>query len=158
MTEPTDDEYAEHQLEELERAQRFSRPIIDRAERIYSQSLNGLWIGNAGAAIASLSFMGSIISAKPELAKALVIPFLLFVAGLIAMGLGAVIVLVREGARAKRMERVSSVLGIVMGDIVSPTEAVGLALRDPRTISAVIGALTFLSGCLWGATALVNSI
>lgn len=148
MTNP-DDEALEQQYRDFQNAQEFARPAIRRAERIYTQCVNGIWIGNAGAAIALLSFIGAIAHDYQHLAVALLWPIALFVFGLIFMGVGAAVALVREGARAKRLEILTHILDAQTGDGQKPTEAMGLTLRDPRTIGALVGTAFFVIGCIW---------
>lgn len=153
----TSDEDYDRQYEEMEQAQNIARPIIDRAERAYTQSLNGVWLGNAGAAVTTLSFIGVVAKDDATLSQRLQCPLAFFVFGLIAMGIGAAISLVQQSARAKRLERVTSILKIRVGDIKSPTEEAGLSLRDWRTILACLGAALFVMGCVVGLFDLSNS-
>jgi hypothetical protein len=37
----------------------FLKPRLDRAEHLYGQAITSLWVGNAGAALATLSFIGA---------------------------------------------------------------------------------------------------
>ena len=148
-----DDEYlTEKQFENFERARRFSQPYIDRAGKIYAQSLSGLWLGNAGAAIAMLGLIGGIAKDRPDIVQRLLWPLSLFVLGLIALGIGAGASLIQQGALARRMEEIDSILNVRMQDIKRPTEMAGLSFRDWRTITGCLAAILFVAGCLLGLT------
>ena len=154
----SDEDYiSEKQLEDFERALQFSRPYIDRAERAHAFALNGLWIGNAGAAITMLGLIGGLAKDKPELVQRLLLPLSLFVLGVIVMGIGAGVSLVQQGLLARRLEGIDSIMKIRMGDIKRPTEAAGLSLRDWRTISGCIAAAAFVAGCILGLLALAQA-
>lgn len=49
-------EFEDH---DAERAQAFVQSRAELAEKIYSQAINSLWLGNSGAALATLSFIGA---------------------------------------------------------------------------------------------------
>ena len=64
--------------QDIARVWRLIKPKLDRFERNYNQALNRLWLGNAGAALATLSFIGATWSnAKSH--SCLLWPFGLFV-------------------------------------------------------------------------------
>jgi hypothetical protein len=131
-------EQQERELSQLERVQKFVRPRLERAERAYSQALTSLWLGNAGAALATLSFIGAAWQ-KGTFHRSLLVPLFSFVLGLILMGLGSTISLVKEARIIKRMERARSWLEFRVGDVKSSTEQAGLVL-DWRTWTAILAA------------------
>jgi hypothetical protein len=49
----------ESRWQQREALDRLLKPRLARVERRYAQALTGLWIGNAGAALATLSFIGA---------------------------------------------------------------------------------------------------
>jgi hypothetical protein len=53
------DDDADFRKREIERVVGFLKPPLDFAKRIYSLAMNSLWLGNAGAALATLSFIGA---------------------------------------------------------------------------------------------------
>jgi hypothetical protein len=134
---------------EIERVQGFLRPRLDFAERIYSQALNSLWLGNAGAALATLSFIGAAWKDR-TFPKILWTPLALFVAGLISMGIGALLALLRVRAVIVRNQLAESPLDFIVSDVQSPAERVGLSARDGRTIMALCSGGFFVAGCLVG--------
>lgn len=143
-----DEERQERELSELERVREFLRPRLDRAERLYGQVFTSLWLGNAGAALATLTFIGSALQ-KGAFRHFLLVPLGLFVLGLIAMGLGAAVSLMKEGRSVKRMERATSIRQFILDDMKSSVEQVGLVL-DWRTWGAIVSAAAFILGVLAG--------
>ena len=77
----------EDPLKELDRVWEFITPRLVRAERVYNQALTSLWVGNAGAAVATLTFIGVTWQNKLFHHWLLLVPLCAFVFGLIAMGL-----------------------------------------------------------------------
>src|SRR5216684_1272100 len=104
-----EDDAAERQLREIEAVSDFMRPRIERAERAYAQALTGLWLGNAGAALATLSFIAAMWKDSASSAV-LVWPLGSFVLGLVSMGVGSMITLVREKSAIERMQGANSIL------------------------------------------------
>ncbi len=102
----------------------FLNPRLQRAERAYGQALRSLWLGNAGAALATLSFIGATWDngVFPEI---LLWPLAFFVAGIIPMGVGAVWVLIKEKGTIERIQSVNDPVDLRMSDIESPAESVG---------------------------------
>lgn len=143
---PTEEEILERKYEEFQRAQEFARPEIERARRSYTQSINGIWIGNAGAAIT----LFSVLASQPSLGRFLLFSLTCFVLALVTMGVGAALSLLQESARARRLEGINHIGDIRMEDVMSPTEAVGLSFRNSKTLSACISAVLFVLGCIIG--------
>jgi hypothetical protein len=148
---PSDEESA--QLEGQRESQRlvheFVKNRIARIEKVYDYSLTSLWVANAGAAIAILTFIGSTWSNGAFYRPALW-PLGLFIAGLISMGVGSLLWLISERGVIRRLERVASLLNIDMQDIHTPSEGAGLWLGNARTTSALISGVLFVSGCVLG--------
>jgi len=141
------DERQERELADLERVQEFVRPRLERAVRAYSQAITSLWLGNAGAALATLTFVGGIWQ-KGAFHRCLLVPLPLFVLGLISVGLGSAISLVKEVRIIKRMESAKSVGEFRTDDVKRPTEQAGF--WDWRTGLAIVSAAVFVLGCLVG--------
>jgi hypothetical protein len=143
------DEQAENQLREQERVQQFLEPRLRRAERAYAQAVKSLWLGNAGAAVASLSFLGATWrSGSPP--RMILLSFALFVCGLIALGTGELITLIIEARRIGRIQTIQSPLEMYWDDIESPVESIGLHF-SPRTILALISGACFVLGVIVGS-------
>lgn len=156
MTKEKEDEQHKRNLADIDNVRKHYRPRIDQAERYYSQALTSLWLGNGGAALATLSFVGGLLQKGCSSNLTLLTPLWLFVLGLISMGAGSAISLVQESRELDRMQRATSLLDFKVADIKSSTEQAGLTL-DFRTGMALLSALLFVSGCIAGLIALSNS-
>jgi hypothetical protein len=144
-------EFGEQQQREFKSLQRFITPRLKRAERAYRHALNSLSLANAGAALATLTFIGGAWQ-KGTSNRLLLVPLCLFVVGLISMGLGTVVSLVKEAGTIKRMESMTSVreiLGLRENELKSQSEIAGLML-DPRTWAAIVSAGTLVLGIIAG--------
>jgi hypothetical protein len=80
-------QFDEKRQREFAQLHQFKRPRIERAERAYTQALTSLWFANAGAAIATLSFIGIILQ-KGVFHRSLLVPLGFFLLVLISMGWG----------------------------------------------------------------------
>lgn len=149
MTDHDQDEIVERQLRDFESVQRALRPRLERAAHAYSQSLTSLWLGNAGAAIATLSFIGAAWH-NGNFPHALLLPLTLFVLGLISMGGGSISGLIRERATLRETEEANSILDLKPAYVKRPSEEAGLTLQDWRTRMACVSAAFFVSGCAVG--------
>lgn len=54
-----EDSALDFERHDQERAQAFVQSRLDAADKIYSQAINGLILGNSGAALAVLAFVGA---------------------------------------------------------------------------------------------------
>jgi hypothetical protein len=131
------------------RAAAFVQRRAELAEKIYSQAINSLWLGNSGAALATLSFIGAAWK-EGAFPGALLAPLILFVLGVISMGLGTLVALMRERGVVGRNQNAKSLLDLTTGDIQSPLERVGLGHGDWRLRLAVFSGACFVSGCFAG--------
>ena len=59
MSKEEDDRARDFEERDAERALGFVESRAALAEKIYSQAINSLWLGNSGAALATLSFIGA---------------------------------------------------------------------------------------------------
>jgi hypothetical protein len=133
----------------IERAQGF-KSRLDFAEKIYSQAMNSLWLGNAGAALATLSFIGAAWK-EGTFPKILLAPLGFFLAGLISMGIGTLLALLRVRAVIVRNQGAEWPWQFIVGDVqLLPAERLGLSPRDWRTIMALFSGGFFVAGCLVG--------
>jgi hypothetical protein len=152
------DDDEERHLHELERLQEFIIPHLDRAGRAYTQALNSLWIANAGAAVATLAFIGGTWQIA-IFHHWLLVSLCFFVLGLVSMALGAIIFLVKETGIIRRMEHMSSVaqiLSLRLNEIKSASEIAGLVL-DCRTWAAIVSAGMFVLGIIAGVAIIAFS-
>jgi hypothetical protein len=145
-----DEEITEQRLRNGERVvESHLRPRLERAERLYSQALTSLWVGNAGAALATISFIGAAWK-NGSFPKELLYPLAFFMSGVISMGLGAFLALIKETRAILRIQRIDHVLDMRWDDIQSPAESIGLSLRETRTVLALIAGFCFIAGCILG--------
>lgn len=84
-----EDEDEVDEIRERELLQVFNavKKQIDEVRPAYSHALTSLWLGNAGAALAVLSFIGASLK-DGKFSHALLAPLLFFVLGLASMGIG----------------------------------------------------------------------
>ena len=127
----------------------FLIPRLRRAQRLYSQAITGLLLGNAGAALATLSFIGATWH-DGGFHKALLWPLAFFVLGLIVIGTGMLGALVFEARAIANLQGISSPLDIITDYIQSPVEKVELTVSSWRTGTALISGCLFVCGCLAG--------
>ncbi|MPY76556.1 MAG: hypothetical protein GEU87_20145 [Alphaproteobacteria bacterium] len=137
-----------------EQVNAFLRPRLERAERIYRQALTSLWVGNAGAALATLGFIGSTWK-DGGFSRILIAPLGLFGFGLIFIGISAIWTLVREKKSIEQLTRINSIFEIPRKDIETPAESVGLTLGNVPNKLAVISGICFVAGCVAGFSLLV---
>lgn len=83
-------------------------------------------------------------------ARPLLAPLAFFLAGLICMGVGTMISLVKDARTSGCLERAQTVLDITLDDVKTPVEQVGFTLRDWRTNMALASGTCFIAGCLIG--------
>lgn len=91
MSQDTDyEELKDDELRDQERVYAFLRRRAALAERIYSQAINSLWLGNSGAALVTLSFIGAAWKNEtfPSVFRW---PLEMFIVGVIAMGFGTLL-------------------------------------------------------------------
>lgn len=139
-------DFEEH---DLERAQGFVQSRAELAEKIYSQAINSLWLGNSGAALATLSFIGAAWK-EGAFPRSLLWPLGLFIAGIISMGIGTLVALMRERGAIERNQNAQSLLDVFSRDFQSPLERVGLARGDWRLRLAFFSGVCFVAGCVAG--------
>jgi hypothetical protein len=137
--------------DEREFLDRLLQPRLEQAERAYSQALTSLWIGNGGATLATLSFVGATWNRGGSI-RPLLWPLGFFIVGLVSMGLGAAGALLKEAVAIRRMQKVTSIVDLQMRDWEAPrpAEGIGLSLKNWRTIMGCISGACFLIGCCIG--------
>ena len=132
-----------------ERAFAFVQRRAELAEKIYSKAVNSLWLGNSGAALATLSFIGAAWK-DGKVPAALLWPLGLFIAGVISMGAGTLVALMGERHVIERNQKARSLLDIFTSDIQSPLQRVGLGHGDWRLRLAFFSGACFVLGCVIG--------
>lgn len=128
----------------------YLRKRMDRAEKVYAQAITTLWAGNAGAALATLSFVAATWKEAGNFHRPLLVPLVLFTLGVIFMGAGSLFTLIAEGRAIKRLQRADSVLDLMLDDIETPAEESALSLSNPRTLMAFLAGIAFILGCVVG--------
>jgi hypothetical protein len=129
-----------------------SNAALGRVERTYSTLVTSLTIGNAGASVATLGFIGATWSGG-HFYRPTLIPLALFVLGAVSVGVGLLFSLLRDTRRLARFNRIpSSPARVVMRqqDLPSPLEDVGLSFSNTATIGAVLSSVCFVAGCVVG--------
>jgi hypothetical protein len=139
-------DFEEH---DLDRAQAFVDSRAELAEKIFSQAINSLWLGNSGAALATLSFIGAAWK-DGGFPRALLWPLGFFILGVISMGVGTLVALLRERGVVERNQKAQSLLDIFTRDVQSPLERVGLSRGDWRMRLALCSGVCFVVGCVVG--------
>jgi hypothetical protein len=119
------------------------------AEKIYSQAINSLWLGNSGAALATLSFIGAAWKDR-GFPAGLLWPLGFFILGVISMGVGTLAALMRERGVIERNQNAQSLLDIYSRDVQSPLERIGLSRGDWRLRLAFFSGFCFVAGCAVG--------
>jgi hypothetical protein len=151
------DESAETRFREYQRSVEAIDRTVANLQPAYIQALNSIWIANAGASLATLSFIGATFhKSGPRLI--LLSTLGCFVLGLISMGAGILGWLIKERrwlAYIVKHEPPLATLDVPANLAKSPTEQAGLRLKDPRTTSALISGALFVFGCVTGLFALL---
>jgi hypothetical protein len=144
-----DDEVSEQQAQEQEFASKIVHDRLKQVEAIYQNALTSMWLANGAAASASLAFIGGTWKTG-MFPRQLLIPLSSFVVGLIFMGIGTFCHLFVEQRKLSKMERAHSWLDLPVGLSKTPTARAGLTFSDWRTAMAMLSALCFVFGCVFG--------
>ncbi len=153
---PNEEQRAEEQLMAQKEVYEFVQPSRDRAVKVYEQAITSLWVGNASATLATLSFIGATWS-NGEFPRALLWPLVIFLAGVVAMAIGSIVAMISAQARIERMALANSILDFMVKDIQSPWEEIGLTFSDWRTRMAILSGALFVIGCVVGFVQLILS-
>jgi hypothetical protein len=140
---------ADHQLNEIEAVEQAVNRRLELVQSAYAQIFTTLWAGNGAASLACLSFIG-VAPKNGSFPHLFLWPLWFFVLGLISMGVGTIMWLVRQREMIRPMETSTSLLDIAINSVQRPSEEKGLSLRDWRTRGAVVAAACFILGCLFG--------
>ena len=151
-----EEQHAEAEWEAQQEVYKWLQPLLDRTAKVYNHAITSLWVGNAGATLATLSFIG-VTWSNGAFHKPLLLPLGIFLAGVVAMAIGSLVALVSACAQIKRMSRARSILGFRVGDVKSPTEKIGLTFSDWRTRMAMLSGAMFIMGCVVGIVQLLLS-
>jgi hypothetical protein len=144
-----DDDASERQFRNESLVNKIVESLLQPVGEIYRQSLTGLWLGNGGASIAVLSFIGASWK-NGNFPRQALWPLTFFVVGLISMGIGTVVYLFTEGRLIRSVEPATDLLRIPSASVKRPTEKAGLTFKDWRTRMAILSAGLFVVGCIVG--------
>lgn len=155
--EPDEEQHAETEWRDQREVHEFLQPILDRAAKVYDRAITSLWVGNAGATLATLSFIAGTWN-NGAFYSALLWPLGIFLTGVVAMAIGSIFALVSARAHINRIARAKSMLKLrLVHDIKSPAEEIGLTLSDWRTRMAMLSGIMFIVGCVVGLVQLILS-
>ena len=143
-----DEKRRERELRDLEYAEAILQPRIDAADKLFSQAINCLLLGNSGGALATLGFIGTIAK-DGTFPKVLLCPLFFFLLGLLLMGIGILVALGRERRAIIRNQGATNVWDTFPQD-KSPLQRVGLASGDRRMIMTVLSGCCFIAGAAVG--------
>jgi hypothetical protein len=153
MTKEEDDRARDFEERDEDRALAFIQERIEVADKLFSQTIGGLFIGNAGAALGAVAFIRATWK-DGTFPKAFLLPLALFMCGPISMGVGIALALWRERGVIVRNQNAKSLLDIISRDFQSPLGRVGLAPGDWRMIMACCSGAFFVVGCVAGVALL----
>lgn len=135
--------------------QQWARERLEQVARVYEHAIAALWIGNAGASLATLSFIGA--TWNKGVTHSLIWPLGFFLGGLVSMGVGSVAAIIVESGRIHRYLKADSILDLQIDDIDDPAERAGLTFSNWRTRCACLSGALFVLGCLTGFAILAIS-
>jgi len=126
----------------------FIQPHLERLQKNYAATVNRLWLGNAGAALATLSFLGVTWQANYLRFKFLW-PFSFFIFGLILLGVSEFVALIKDASAVYRNQGASSIWDVIIGDAESPLEQLVLSIGI-RSMLQLASAVSFIAGLISG--------
>lgn len=144
-----EDQLREIRAEEHERHAQAIKRQIDEIRPAYAQALTSLWLGNAGASLAVLSFIGASWR-DGRFPHFLLIPLGCFVLGLVSMGIGSALWLWGAREDIRDTEDAELILDRRAFRAMRPSERAGLTWKDWRTQAALLSAALFALGCVAG--------
>jgi hypothetical protein len=148
------DQITEQQPRNLEIAEKILKPRRDRAERAYDRALTTLWVGNAGAALATLAYI-TANRHDGTFTRSLLVPLVLFVQGLAVTGISSLIEFESERRTILRMQRANSTLVRPDSDHW-PAEKIRSPLHW-RTAMALLSGSCFVVGFVFGFVMLARN-
>jgi hypothetical protein len=134
----------ERQLRQQDVTDRYLVKRAKAARRKYGKAITRPWIGNAGGAVVTISYLrsaGAVAHRSP-------IPFGFFLIGLVFLGAGMLLDLISEWKALRDNQQATRLLGFRSGFAESPLQTAGSTMRNALT--AVLTAIAFLGGCAAG--------
>ena len=149
------DQIAEGRLRDLEIVEKLLKPRRDRAERAYDRALTTLWVGNAGAALATLAYI-TANRHDGTFTRSLLVPLVLFVLGLAVTGVSSLIEFECERRAIVRIQRANPIPDVQSESDRWPAEKIRSPL-DWRTAMALVSGTCFVVGFVFGFVMLARN-
>ncbi len=149
------DQSAELRLRDLETAEKIVKLRCDRAERAYDRALTTLWVGNAGAALATLAYI-TANRHDGTFTRSLLVPLVLFVLGLAVTGISSLIEFVSERRAIVRIQRANPILDVRSDSDHWFAEKIRSPL-DWRAAMALVSGTCFVVGFVFGFVMLARN-
>jgi hypothetical protein len=149
------DQIAEERTRDLEIAEKILKPRRDRAERAYDRALTTLWVGNAGAALATLAYI-TANRHDGTFTRSLLVPLVLFVLGLAVTGISSLIEFESERRAILRIQRANPILDVRSDSDQWPAEKIRSPV-DWRTAMALVSGTCFVVGFVFGFVMLARN-
>lgn len=149
------DQITEEHPRDLEIAEKILKPRRDRAERAYDRALTTLWVGNAGAALATLAYI-TANRHDGTFTRSLLVPLVLFVLGLAVTGISSLIEFESERRAILRMQRANPILDVRSDSDHWPAEKIRSPLHW-RTAMALLSGTCFVVGFVFGFVMLARN-
>jgi hypothetical protein len=149
------DQSTEGYPRDLEIAEKILKPRRDRAERAYDRALTTLWVGNAGAALATLAYI-TANRHDGTFTRSLLVPLVLFVVGLAVTGISSLVEFESERRAILRMQRANPVLEVRSGSDHRLAEKIRSPLHW-RTVMALLSGSCFVVGFVFGFVMLARN-
>jgi hypothetical protein len=147
------DQIAEGRPRDLEIVEKILKPRRDRAERAYDRAVTTLWVGNAGAALATLAYI-TANRYDGTFTRSLLVPLVLFVLGLAVTGISSLIEFECERRAIARIQRANPIPDVQSGGDRWPAEKSPL---DWRTATALVSGTCFVVGFAFGFAMLARN-
>jgi hypothetical protein len=147
------DQITEEHPRDLEIAEKILKPRRDQAERAYDRALTTLWVGNAGAALATLAYI-TANRHDGTFTRSLLVPLVLFVLGLAVIGISSLIEFESERRAILRMQRANPILDVRSDSDHWPAEKSPLHWR---TAMALLSGSCFVVGFVFGFVMLARN-
>src|SRR5262245_42833247 len=150
----TQDQITEEHPRDLENAEKILKPRRDRAERAY-EALTTLWVGNAGAALATLAYI-TANRHDGTFTRSLLVPLVLFVLGLAVTGICSLVEFESERRAIARIQRANPILDVRSERGYWLAEKIRSSL-DWRTAMALVSGTCFVVGFIFGFVMLARN-
>ncbi len=137
----------ERRIQDQVIADRMVSSRVKRARQKYERAVTRLWIGNAGGAIA-------VISYGQRFQRVSLVVLVLFLAGLLCLGIGTIGDLCSDWRVIGQNQEATSFFRFKPGFAKSPLQQAGLSLWE--VLPAVLASVAFVLGCTSGLIIIVR--